>query len=49
MARRVFDMFDLVEVLQHWYAGRSKTDVGESLGIDRGRSASTSRRPKRPG
>jgi hypothetical protein len=36
MARRVFDMFDLVEVLQHWYAGRSKTDVGESLGIDRG-------------
>jgi transposase len=29
-------MFDVVEVLQHWYSGRSKTDVAESLGIDRG-------------
>jgi hypothetical protein len=36
MARRLFEMFDVVEVLQHWYSGRSKTDVGESLGIDRG-------------
>ena len=36
MARRLFGMIDIVEVLQHWYAGRSKTDVAESLGIDRG-------------
>jgi transposase len=36
MARRLFDMIDIVEVCQHWYAGRSKADVAESLGIDRG-------------
>ena len=36
MARRLFDMIDIVEVLQHWYSGRSKTDVATSLGIDRG-------------
>ena len=36
MARRLFDMIDIVEVLQHWYSGRSKTDVAQSLGIDRG-------------
>jgi DNA-binding transcriptional regulator LsrR (DeoR family) len=36
MARRLFDVIDIVEVLQHWYSGRSKTDVAESLGIDRG-------------
>ncbi len=36
MARRAFEMFDVVEVLQHWYSGRSKTDVGVSLGVDRG-------------
>lgn len=29
-------MFDAVEVLQHWYSGRSETDVGVSLGVDRG-------------
>ncbi len=36
MARSLFGMIDIVEVLQHWYAGRSKIDVAESLGIDRG-------------
>ena len=36
MARRLFDIIDIVEVLQHWYSGRSKTDVATSLGIDRG-------------
>ena len=36
MARRLFDMVSIVEVCQHWYAGRSKTDIAESLGIDRG-------------
>ena len=28
-------MIDIVEVLEHWYAGRPKTVVAESLGIDR--------------
>ena len=36
MAWRSFEMFDVVEVLQHWYSGRSKTDVATSLGVDRG-------------
>ena len=36
MARRLFGMIDIVEVLQHWYSGRSKTDIAGSLGIDRG-------------
>jgi hypothetical protein len=36
MARRLFGMIDIVELLQHWYSGRSKTDVAASLGIDRG-------------
>jgi DNA-directed RNA polymerase specialized sigma24 family protein len=36
MARRLFDMIDIVEVLQHWYSGRSKTEVAQSLGVDRG-------------
>jgi transposase len=36
MARRTFDVIDVVEILQHWYAGRSKTDVAASVGVDRG-------------
>lgn len=36
MARRTFDVIDVVEVLQHWYAGRSKADVAASVGVDRG-------------
>lgn len=36
MARRTFNVIDIVEVLQHWYAGRSKKEVGRSLGVDRG-------------
>jgi transposase len=36
MARRTFDMIDVVEVLQHWHAGRSKADVAASVGVDRG-------------
>ena len=34
MARRQFDMIDIVEVLQHWHAGRPKSVVATSLGID---------------
>lgn len=36
MARRAFEMIDVVEILTHWHAGRSKTEVAESLGVDRG-------------
>ena len=34
MARRQFDVIDIVEVLQHWHAGRPKSVVAASLGID---------------
>ena len=34
MARRTFEVIDVVEVLQHWHAGRPKTVVAASLGID---------------
>ena len=29
-------MVDLIELYVHWYAGRSKSALAESLGIDRG-------------
>lgn len=35
MARRSFDMFDLIELYVHWHAGRSRRELAESLGIDR--------------
>jgi hypothetical protein len=35
MARRSFDVIDIVEILVHWYAGRSKNEMAASLGIDR--------------
>ncbi len=34
MARRQFQVIDVVEVLQHWHAGRPKTVVAASLGVD---------------
>ena len=34
MARRSFEVIDIVEVLQHWHAGRPKSVVASSLGID---------------
>lgn len=34
MARRSFDVIDIVEVLVHWHAGRPKSVVASSLGID---------------
>jgi transposase len=33
--RRTFTVIDIVEILTHWYAGRSKTEVGLSLGLHR--------------
>ncbi|MDA8356808.1 MAG: hypothetical protein M0Z95_11095 [Actinomycetota bacterium] len=35
MARRHFEVIDVVEVLEHWHAGRPKAVVATSLGIDR--------------
>jgi len=34
LARRQFEVIDVVEVLQHWHAGRAKAVVASSLGID---------------
>jgi hypothetical protein len=34
MARRAFDVIDVVEILQHWHAGRANTVVAASLGVD---------------
>ncbi len=36
MARRSVQVIDVVEVLQHWYACRSKSKIGVSVGADRG-------------
>jgi transposase len=35
MARRTFDVIDVCEILVHWYAGRSKNEVADSLGVAR--------------
>ena len=32
MARRTFDVIDVTEILVHWHAGRSKSEMAESLG-----------------
>jgi transposase len=34
MARRAFDVVDVVEILQHWHAGRPKLVIAGSLGLD---------------
>jgi len=36
MARRTFEMIDVVEILQHCHAGRAKAEVAASVGVDRG-------------
>jgi transposase len=36
MARRSFTVIDVVEILIHWQAGRSKAEIARSLDIDRG-------------
>jgi hypothetical protein len=37
MTRRSFDVIDVVEILEHWHAGRSNAHVAASVGVDRGR------------
>ncbi|MGH3160238.1 MAG: IS21 family transposase, partial [Streptosporangiaceae bacterium] len=34
--RRTFTVIDIVEIVMHWYAGRSQAEVARSLGVDRG-------------
>jgi transposase len=35
MARRAFQVVDITEILVHWHAGRSISEVAHSLGVDR--------------
>ena len=35
MARRTFDVVDIIEILVHWHAGRNKSEIAQSLGVDR--------------
>jgi len=35
MARRSFDVVDVTEILIHWHAGRSISEIAQSLGVDR--------------
>jgi len=35
MARRTFDVPDVTEILVHWDAGRSQSEIATSLGLDR--------------
>ncbi len=36
MTRRTFIVIDIVEILLHWSAGRNRSQIARSLGIDRG-------------
>ncbi|MGH9259815.1 MAG: IS21 family transposase, partial [Acidimicrobiales bacterium] len=35
MARRTFNVVDITEILVHWHAGRSISEIARSLGVDR--------------
>src|ERR1700758_3072647 len=35
MARRTFDVIDVTEILMHWHAGRSLSEMAGSLDVDR--------------
>ena len=35
MARRTFNVVDVIGILQHWYVGRSLSDTSAILGMDR--------------
>jgi DNA-binding protein Fis len=35
MARRTFEMIDLIGIFVHRYAGRSQAQIADSLGMDR--------------
>ena len=33
MARRTFDVVDIIEILVHWHAGRNNSEIAASLGL----------------
>jgi hypothetical protein len=35
LARRTFDVVDVTEIFVHWHAGRSLSEIAESLGVSR--------------
>ena len=35
MARRTFDVVDIIEILVHWHAGRNNSEIARSLDVDR--------------
>jgi hypothetical protein len=35
LARRTFNVVDITEILVHWHAGRSISEIARSLGVDR--------------
>jgi transposase len=35
LARRTFNVVDITEILVHWHAGRSTSEIARSLGVDR--------------
>jgi transposase len=49
MARRTFDVVDIIEILVHWQAGRKNSEIAQSLGVDRKTVGSTPRRRRLPG
>jgi len=44
MARRTFDVVDIIEILVHWHAGRNNSEIAQSLGVDRKTTRKTARR-----
>ena len=34
MARRTFDVVDIIEIPVHWHAGRNNSEIAQSLGVD---------------
>ncbi|GAF98912.1 unnamed protein product, partial [marine sediment metagenome] len=34
MARRTLNVVDVTEILVHWHAGRSLSEIAESLGVN---------------
>jgi predicted DNA-binding transcriptional regulator YafY len=35
MARRTFDVAGIIEILVHWHADRSNSEIAQSLDVDR--------------
>ena len=51
MARRTFDVTDVMEILVHWYAGRSQSEIrqGVTVGIVDDEGLGEGRRGRFPG